>query len=184
MKMIFSEGALLKICLKICSKRENHTKVLNYTKTEEMFLYSIETKQDSERTLLTRIIKVEDKERITAIPTVPLNPHGYTVERLIDASKNLLGFLLKFPASDLAQGIVNLKKLKTDMDPFVSSIQISSAERHLKDISMVKFLPKNNGVYYTLRDYYQGVPQLYTVSAKCEIAKKRCTVMEEVHNAF
>eukprot|EP00795_Rhopilema_esculentum_P000203 gene203-9835_t len=144
----------------------------------------IRTKQDSERTSLTRMIKVEDKGSITAIPTVPLNPQGYIVERLFGATGTLLGFLLKFQASDLAQGIVNLKKLKTDMDPFVSSIQISSAERQLKDISMVKFLPKNNGVYFTLRDYYQGVPRLYTVSAKCEIAKKRCMVMEEVQNAF
>ena len=91
---------------------------------------------------------------------------------------------MKSSLSPEADSVTKIDQLHSMMGEFISIAQVHAAKRHLNEISMVKYLPKNNGYYQTLHDYYKTVPYLYVVMAKCEMAKKRCILAIDVENAF
>lgn len=146
-----------------------------------------ETAQDASRITLKRLFDIEDKGNNAGTPVLPQNTFGYSIDvnyGLQGTTQVIKSFLVKSSASNFAQSLTNLNKLKTDMKPFISDLQVSSAKRHLTQLSMVAFLPKNNGFYYTLKDYYKTKAISYVVMANCQISAKRCSILLEVENGF
>jgi len=148
----------------------------------------IKTKKDFERISLKRMIEIEDSATLTDIVAPPsvasLTSKGFSLVKNLKATGDLQSFNVKSSMLTPAMSIGKVDQLKAIMGKAISETQVQAAKRHLNEISMVKFLPKNNGYYQTLRDYYKTVPFLYVVMANCEAAKKRCVLAIEVENAF
>ena len=158
------------------------------------FLYSKGTSKEIQSISSSRHFHVKDTRASTIAHTHSLttilgsisNKNAYTVSSNYNSSGAMTAFTATFKASELTQSYVNLDKAKTDFSSFITNIQVDNAKRHMLQLSMIEFLPKNNGYYQTLRDYYKNkATTKYIVVIKCIITTpQQCLILAEVNNGI
>eukprot|EP00794_Sanderia_malayensis_P007555 gene7555-8392_t len=147
----------------------------------------IRTSEEVQNVKLTRKFEVDDTRTTTAtsrnlneILTRVTDKGTYSVAKFYDMSGRMLFFIATRQSSNLAQSSANLDVMKTDFSPLITDVQVSAAKRHLKELSMIDFLPKNNGFFQTLKDYCLKKTVMYGVEAKCTNqtgANPICTIL-------
>lgn len=130
------------------------------------------------------MIEILDEGVVTTVPTPPQNVQGVKVTEHFNKQGVLEEFTLESSLLNKSKSGAKIDQVKSMMGELISTTQVNAAKRHLEELSMVRFLPKNNRYYQTLHDYYEAVPFLYKVMAHCKVMKKRCGLYLEVENAF
>lgn len=121
---------------------------------------------------------------MSRVPIPPSGVSGMVVIKQFKAAGDLESFDVKCSLTGVRDSGEKIDELKTAMGEFISATQVEAAKRHMDELSMVKFLPKNNRYYQTLHDYYKTVPFLYEIKAHCPISQKRCVLSLEVEDAI
>ncbi len=147
------------------------------------------SRKEVESITLTRKFKIQDTSSSTKIPLTTFTATvdslsqntRYKINKFYDKTGKLSAFYATLKPSDLSQCLSNLDHMSKDFDPLINGVQVSAAKRNVRQLCMTQFLPKNNRVYVTLRDYYLKKRREYNLMVTCDYPDA-CSVEASVVN--